>query len=459
MTFDPQAQSHFDAGVRHWQAGAADAAIASFRAALRLDPRLAPAQVNLGMLLEDRGEIDAALDAYRNAIALDPGVFQAHLNLGALLAARKRFDEAEAAYLAALACDPAAPAGWSNLGVLYACTGREAPAEHCYRQAIALDPGYALARFNLAYVLLRQARFDEGWAMLEARAWADAMAPRMPCPRWDGEPLDARAILIVHEGGHGDMLQFCRYASVLKSHGARRVGLVCHPALAELLRSLDGVDEILPLDQPMPASGWDLWVSLLSLPHRCGTRLDSIPASVPYLRAEPARVARWREHLSPDGRLRVGLVWRGNPAFENDADRSLPTLDMLAPLAAIAGVRWFSLQVGAGSDEARHPPAGLAIEPLGDALTDFADTAAAIAQLDLVITVDTAAAHLAGALGRPCWVLLPAFKPDWRWLADRSDSPWYPGVMRLFRQARMGDWTPTIAAVAQALGQHTAPRR
>lgn len=449
MSTTLSAEHAFADGVRLWQDGAADAAIERFRAALALDPRLAPAHVNLGMLLEAAGAGDEALAHYRHAIAIAPQTFQAHLNLGALLAARKSFREAEAAYLNALGLDATACAAWTNLGVLYACTGREDLAEQCHRQAIALAPDYALARFNLAYVLLRQGRFAEGWAMLEARPWVETMAPSFGFARWAGEALAGRDVLIVHEGGHGDLLQFCRYAPVLKARGVRRVGLVCPAALRCLLGSLDGVDAWYTLDAP-PAQGWDCWLALLSLPHACATGVADMPARLPYLRADPARIAAWRPRLEGAG-LRVGLAWRGNPAFENDADRSLPSLATLAPLAHLRGVRWFSLQVGAGQDEAAHAPAGFAIAPLSDGFTDFQDSAAVIAQLDLVISVDTAVAHLAGALGRECWVLLPAYKPDWRWLTGRDDSPWYPQVMRLFRQPRMGDWTATVETLARAL--------
>lgn len=456
MSEQPDAKSRFEAGVRHWQAGAMPEAIASFEDALRLDPQLAPAHVNLGLICERRGDLEPALAHYRAAVAIDPALFQAQLNLGVVLAARKCFREAELAYLAALASNPVAPAAWSNLGVLYASTWREDQAEQCHRQALEIDPGYAKARFNLAYLLLRQGRYEEGWAAMEARDWAEALAPRLACPRWHGEAPAGRALLIVHEGGHGDLIQFCRYAAVLKARGAQRIGIVCPPALKRLLAHAADIDAVYALDAPLPAAGWDAWVPFLSLPHLCGTRLDHLPAALPYLQPDPADVTRWGARLAPDGRLRVGLVWKGSTGFENDADRSLPSLATLAPLAAVAPVRWYSLQVGAGQDEIRSSPAGMTIAPLSDDFTDFADTAAALMHLDLVIAVDTAVAHLAGALARPCWVLLPAYKPDWRWLAGRDDSPWYPGVMRLFWQTQMGDWAPTIAALVQALKERVA---
>jgi Tfp pilus assembly protein PilF len=430
----------------------------SLREALRLAPDFAEAHANLGMLLDARGAADEAEACHRRAIALNPTYAQTHLNLGANLAERKRFGEAEAAYREALTRNPQSPAAWSNLGVLYACMKREDEAEQCYRRAMALDPQYAKARFNLSYLLLRQARFEEGWSCLDARDWYAVLEARIPCPRWRGEPLAGKSLLIAFEAGHGDMIQFCRYAAVAKAAGASHVTLVCHPALKALFASLAGVDEVVAFDEPMPDTRHDYWTPPLSLPGRFDTRLETIPASLPYLSAEPHRVARWGASLPQDG-LRVGLVWKGNRNFENDADRSLPALSTLAPLASIPGIRFISLQKGAGEDEAADPPPGMRLAALGPQFADFADTAAVVAGLDLVISVDTGVAHLTGALGKPCWVLLPDYKTDWRWLKDRRDSPWYPGAMRLFRQPAMGDWDAVISAVRTELAAWARDRR
>lgn len=430
---------------------------ACLRQALRIAPEFAEGHANLGYLHERRGSFASAEFHYRRSIALNPAISDTHLNLGALLARAKRFAEAEAAYVQAIALRPASPAAWSNLGALYACMQREEEAEQCYRAAMILDQGYAAARFNLSYLLLRQGRFEEGWRCLEARNWYAALAARIACPRWQGEALAGKSILIGCEAGHGDMIQFCRYTALLKAQGAARISLMCHPALKVLFAQLEGVDELISVDQPIPSSGWDLWTPLLSIPCHCKTRADSIPAELPYLRVPPSRRAKWKP-LIPADRLRVGLAWKGNPLFENDADRSLPSLQTLAPLAAVAGVRFVSLQKGAGEDEATRPPAGLSLLALGPQMQDFADTAAVVENLDLVICVDTALAHLAGALGKPCWVLLPAYKTDWRWLKDRADSPWYPAVMRLFRQSAMGDWSGVMAELVHALRRLAADR-
>jgi Flp pilus assembly protein TadD len=444
-----EAEVLFYQGTRLMEAGDAANAEACFGLAVKLAPDFAEAYANLGLLLEKRGDAEMAEMCYRLSIEIAPAYSETQLNLGALLANMKRFAEAETAYRQAIALGPDSPVPLSNLGVLYACMKREAEAEQCYRTALALDEAYAMAKYNLSYLLLRQGRFEEGWACLDARDWYTPWAAHLNCPRWQGEALTGKSVLIGYEPGHGDMIQYCRYATVLKAQGAGAITLVCHPGLKVLFASLAGVDTILSFDDPLP-DGFDFWTPPLSIPHYCKTRPDSIPATIPYLRAESNRVEKMAA-LLPRGGLRVGLVWKGNPNFENDADRSLPSLAVLAPLGAIGGVSFISLQKGAGEDEAMHPPAGLDLMPLGAQLTDFADTAAVIASLDLVICVDTAVAHLAGALAKPCWVMLPDYRTDWRWMTERTDSPWYPGVMRLFRQTTMGDWSPVVAEVADSL--------
>lgn len=446
------AETLFYEGNRLLASGDDSGAETSYREALKGAPDFAEVHANLGFLLERRGKPNEAEACYRRAVALNPSQAQIHLNLGALLAKQKRFAAAETAYDLALLIDPRSAPAWSNLGVLCACMKREAEAERCYRTALESDPDYAAARFNLSYLLLRQGRFEEGWASLEARDWFVPLAAHMDCPRWQGEPLTGKSLLIGYEAGHGDMVQFCRYANLLKVQGAAHIALTCHPALKPLLATLDGADEVISYGEPIPADRWDFWSPLLSLPGLCKTRLGSIPATLPYLHAAPERLAKWAPSLPPEG-VRVGLVWKGNPQHENDADRSLPGLETLAPLWTVSGVRFISLQKGAGEDEARQPPGGLPLVDLGSRMEDFADAAAIVAGLDLVICVDTAVAHLAGALGKPCWVLLPDYKTDWRWLTGRSDSPWYPETLRLFRQTAMGDWTPVVAEVAAALGR------
>jgi Flp pilus assembly protein TadD len=441
------AETLFHAARAHLDAGDYAAAQDALRAALALDPDAAAVHANLAFALAAAGDVDGAETHYRRAIALAPHTLQTYLNLGAMLTARHRANAALAVYAEALAFAPAAPALLSNRGMALAVSGREDDAEACYRRALEIDPGYRKAAFNLAYVLLRQGRWAEGWMRLDARDWLAPMQDYLRLPRWDGGPLVGRRILVGVEAGHGDMIQFCRYCAQLKDAGAARVGVLCHPGLVALFGSLRGADEIIPLDRPLDRAAWDVWVAPLSLPLHVGTTVDTVPAALPYLTPEAARVVRVAPLLAgAPGEMKIGLVWKGNPRFENDAARSLPSLATLAPLLQVPGIRWFSLQKGAGEDEAKE-----GVVDLAPAIDDFADTAALIAGLDLVITVDTACAHLAGALGTPCWVLLPAWQPDWRWLAGRADTPWYPHVMRLFRQRRDGAWDEVVKEVAAAL--------
>lgn len=427
-----------------------------FREALRLDPDFAEALTNLALLLDQSGQDAEAEAHYRRSIELRPDYGQTYLNLGVLLARQKRFAQAEAAYRAAIERMQASPIPWTDLGVLQASLKQEAEAESSYRRALALDANYRPAQFNYAYLFLRRGDLVEGWRHFEARNWYAALEKFLPAPRWQGEALAGKALLIGIEAGHGDMIQFCRYAAVLKRQGAARIDIICHPALKTLFARLTDVDAVISLDDPLPETHWDYWSPPMSLPFHCQTRLDSIPADLPYLSAEPGRIARWagvldRQHHPAS--LHVGLVWKGNPRFENDADRSLPHLSVLADLGKIGGIRFISLQKGAGEDEAANPPASLPLLNLGPQVTDFADMAAIIANLDLVIAVDTAVAHLTGALGKPCWLLLPDYQTDWRWLTGRADSPWYPQVMRLFRQPQPGNWQAVVDQLGSALRQ------
>lgn len=432
------------------EANNAEGAEECFRHALSLDPDFAEAMTNLGFLREQAGAVTDAENYYRQALALRPENVQIYLNLSVLLMNRKRFDESEAVLKQAMGHAPNSPAVWSHLGVLLACTKREMEAEQCYRKALALDNNYAKARYNLSYILLRQARFEEGWRCLEAREHYINLASYFTCPRWSGESLIGKSILIGIEAGHGDMIQFCRYAPMLKSMGAAQITVVCQPDLTTLFTTLPDVDQVFSCTEDVPHSSWDFWTPPMSLPYYCHTDLDNIPATIPYLSADPAKIIQWSSLLPASG-LRVGLAWKGNPRFENDSDRSLPSLNLLAPLGTVTGIHFISLQKGAGQEEALCPPSGLSLLDLGSALQDFSDTAAVIASLDLVISVDTAVAHLAGSLGKPCWVLLPDYRTDWRWMTARTDSPWYPGSMRLFRQPSRGNWQPVIAAVVEAL--------
>ncbi len=418
--------------------------------AIALNPQFPQAHAQLAYVLDRRGAVTAAETHYRQALAMAPALASVHINLGALLLQQKRLPEAEAAYAAALSLEPGSSALWSNLGSLYLACKNDADAEACLRQAMALDPGNRKARFNLAYLQLRRGVWAEGWALFEARDWYASMEQHFRFPRWQGEALQDKSLVLSFEAGHGDVIHFCRYASLLKARGVRQLTLVCHPALTRLMRSHADIDEVISFTDAVPTTGHDYWMPLLSAPHHFYQPEAPIYAPPPYLQADAALCAHWAAQLPTQG-LRVGLAWRGNPAFENDRDRSLPGLETLLPLWQIPGLALISLQKGAGEAEAQAFSAAHALLCLGPQMQDFADAAAIVAQLDLVISVDSAMAHLAGALGKPCWVLLPDYMTDWRWAAEGTRSAWYPDSLRLFRQDADGCWPPVVQRLAQAL--------
>jgi Flp pilus assembly protein TadD len=439
-----------------------DEAEAAFRQALSILPEDATLHANLGLLLENTGRLDEAERCLRHALQRAPESAEIHSNLAGLLARIDQVVEAEALYRRAIALKPEFAVAHSNLGVLYAVLERNTEAEGAFRNALQLEPDNLQGRMNLAQLLLALGRWPEAWPLYESRSQVYAgagtgpAAVPPPCPCWQGEALAGKSIVVLPEQGFGDEIQFARYLPWLKAQGPARLTLVCRPRQKALLQTLAGPDAVLALDEVGPAlAGHDYWTFLLSLPLHAGSTLEHLPPGPPYLFPDPVRIERLVPQLTGEG-LRVGLVWRGNPGHTNDAERSLPGLQTLAPLWAVPGVRFFSLQKGA--QESVTPPPGQPLFDLAPLLGDMADSAAALSQLDLLIAVDTSMVHLAGALGIPCWVLLPRYKTDWRWLQGRDDSPWYPAT-RLFRQQRRGDWSAPVAVLADALREFAAARR
>ena len=325
----------------------------------------------------------------------------------------------------------------------------------CFRGSIALWPEHARAHVNLGMALLRDGQFAAGIVEFEWRwrGYKDWRLPDISAPFWDGRPLGEGTLLLWAEQGLGDVIQFARYAPLLRELAGRTV-LTCPPALIRVMAGAKGIDQVVPFGEPLPPC--DAYVPLLTVMQRLGTTLDTIPAEVPYVTVDPQRAAALAPLLSVGG-LKVGLVWDGNPRQSAARNRSVP-LAALRPLLAVAGAKFFSLQVGPRAKDIAE--AGLADQIIDlSHYFDFADSAAALSRLDLLITVDTSIAHLAGALARPTWLLLP-FSPDWRWLLKRTGSPWYP-TMRLFRQGQLGEWTLVIQEVATALADLIArsPRK
>jgi len=369
------------------------------------------------------------------------------LSRGDALVGQERLDEAGDCYRAALRLNPANAASVAKLGRVLHQQKRLEEASACYYRALEMEPGNPWFHSYLGALLLLKGEFEQGWSELEWLWQApelQADSPDPGKPRWDGSPLDGRTCLLQAPFGFGDNLQWCRYASHLVA-GPGRVVLQCQPELLRLLRTLPRVNQVLALGEPLPP--FDVHAPLLSLPHLL--KLPYPPADVPYLQADEADIARWAQALPPRRGPRVGLVWNADPT-DPGRWRSVKLAD-LAPLAQVVGVDFFSVQKGAGAEQLGTIAEGMHVADLGAQLTDFADTAALLTQLDLVVSVDTAVAHLAGALGLPVWILLPSL-PDARWLLDREDSPWYPSA-RLFRQERPGDWMPVITRVVSELAK------
>jgi tetratricopeptide (TPR) repeat protein len=432
----------------------------SFVRALGLDPASVDAEANLSVAQRRLGRVEAALISADRALAMRPDHPAALNTRGLALAALGRFEAALESYDQALALRPAYLEALNNSGVALDALDRTDEAIARFDAALALDPGFAEAAFNSALALLRAGRFADGWRRHEAR-WRRKGEPGPTYPDatlWlggaDGQALEGRTILLHAEQGLGDTLQFCRYAPAVKALGARVV-LEVQPSLKTLLAGLEGVDQMIGVGDPVPP--FDRHTPLLSLPLALGEQGPPPPsARPPYLIADPLRAHAWRTRLPPSEGPRLGLVWAGSAAHGNDRNRSLPA-EALAPLIAAArnvGAQIISLQKEVRADDLRWLDQAPDLLRVEDQLTDFADTAALVSTCDLVISVDTSVAHLAGALGRPLWLLV-ATPCDWRWMSDREDTPWYP-CARLFRQAAPGDWPGVLDRAARALGEFRA---
>ena len=480
LSLEPQnADTCMHLGIALHDAGKLDEAIAALRRAVELNPRSADAHNNLGNLLQEKGKLIEAVDCFgkslllrpehaealnnlgnalreqgrldeaqsalRRALDLRPNVPQIHNNLANVLRSAARTGEAIQEYRRAVTLEPRYAEGWNNLGVVLREVGQIQESIDAHRKAIAIDPAYADAHFALAFSLLLSGDFHNGWREYEWRLRRKTGSQVLE-RNWDGADLDGRTILLHAEQGFGDTIQFARYVPLVMHRGGKVI-VACQRELVRLLEHLSGVERVMPIDDPLP--GFHVHCPLMSLPLVFGTDRASIPANVPYLAADPASVAAWAKRVSPGAKLNVGLAWTGRPTHPDDRNRSIPS-NALAPLAAVSNVSFHSLQPGSLTSNS-----GFDIIDHTDRLGDFADTAALIANLDLVITADTAVAHLAGAMAKPVWLMLP-FAPDWRWMLSRDDSPWYP-TMRLFRQLVPHDWRSVIANVCRALAGSPPP--
>jgi tetratricopeptide (TPR) repeat protein len=422
-----------------------DRAEAALRRALSLQSDHPVALIRLAAALVEQGRAQEALPPLEAALPALADTPDAHVTAGWIYRVLGRLDEAEAAWHRAATLDPEGEGAFVNLAVLAMDRRRFDEARALLDKVLARDPDRAPAALAEAYLLMLQGDFERGWPRLESRLALRATRFRAASGRrWEGEPLEGRTLLVEAEEGYGDSLQFLRYVPRLVAQ-AKQVALRVPRALVELCRCSFPDTIVVPHDGELPA--FDCRIEMMSLPLRFGTVLDAVPAAIPYLVPPPGSIDAWRERLGDAAGPKIGLVWAGNPNHRNDYNRSM-AVECLLPLLAVPGLRPFSLQVGPRAQDLERLPSG-AIADLAPFLDDFGETAAALSALDLVIAVDTATAHLAGALGRPVWLLLP-YAPDWRWMLDREDSPWYPSF-RLFRQSSPRDWDEVVARVAAAL--------
>ena len=461
-----EAEAHYRAALRLGESPAAhnnlggvldrlgrnEEAATCYKAALRINPANAVAHNNLGNAFAKLGRFTEAEACYREALRIKPDYAEAETGLGNGLVRFGRFAEAEACFRKVLQLKPDMPEVYSCLGGLLSDLGRLPEAEAHLREAVRLRPDYPEAHTNLAHALFAAGRLDEAWPEYEWRWRLPYMRRReFTQPQWNGEAAGGSAVLFYAEQGLGDTLQFCRFVPQAAASGVRIILEVQRPLL-RLLATLEGVERIVAAGDALPH--FDSRCPLMSLPGVLGTTLPSLATRMPYLNADAALAARWRDRLAGLEGLRVGLVWAGNPRpFQPEANvvdrRRSITLDHFAELGAVPGCCFVSLQKGEAATQTSSPPMGLVIHDWTDELDDFMDTAALIENLDLVISVDTSVVHLAGALGKPVW-LLNRFDSCWRWMRDRDDSPWYPSLRQL-RQPSPGDWASVVKQVKRDL--------
>ena len=489
--------AHRSLGVAAWMVGRTGEAIDRFRRAVDLDPSDAEAATYLADALQKEGrqgeaaaeweramqlhpevaEQEARLASARQAVELHPEEAEAHNALGVALYDREDLDEAAAAFEAALRLDRCLASAWTNLGTVRRRRGEDLKAARCYRNALDIEPTQLSAHVELGQIWLfrgrrkaaeelflraaelypdnPQAHFYIGSCLLAEGRYAEAW-PHWQVPGvfpsgdrgWQGESNPDGALAVYSAGGYGDQIHFARYLPMVKDRWQGRVTFYCYPELFSVFAASGLPAEIIPWPRARPyvQAGFDAYTYLMGLPCLFGTVVETIPADIPYLRAPETGPAAWRADMAECRELKVGLVWAGSAKTAHDRYRSC-RLAHLAPLAGIPGVRFYSLQAGPGAEQLREPPPGLEILDLNE--PDFAETAAILECLDLLVSVDTSPAHLAGALARPCWVL-EQYSPEWRWFLDREDSPWYP-TARVFRQPRLGAWEPVWTKVAEEL--------
>ena len=443
------AHAHQKAAQQLLSLGMAAESIPHYIAAIEGYPNVAELHCNLANACRQVGKIDESLKSVRRAIELKPTLAEAHVVMGAVWRERRRPSDAMESFKRALELKPTLADPHINIGRLLEEAGQIDAASKLFEKAVELEPGSPVYHENLGMSLLLRGEFVRGWQEYDWRRLMPGNPSNrpFPWPTWDGSPLQGRGIVLFAEQGFGDTIQFLRYAKLVADFGGE-VTVECQQQLVSLARSVPGVAHVIARGEPWPQCHVQL--PLMSAPLVFRHDQLSIPATVPYIFADPVKVAEWKQKLDQAvgsaGLKKIGLAWAGSATHKNDKNRSIP-VRKLSPLAEVKNARFISLQKGATTSA----PEALNVADLTSELNDFGDTAALIANLDLVITADTAVAHLAGAMGKPVWIMMP-FVPDWRWMLNRNDSPWYP-TAKLFRQETPGDWTGVMKRVVAALAE------
>jgi len=431
--------------------GRTEDALFCYQKVIAIKPNDSGAYRNLGHILKEQNRLDEAMAHYLKAIALNPASPGLYVDLGGIYYQQEEFQKALSCCRMALSLDPVHVDAYYNLGITLEVLGRFEEAIAAYSQALSINPDHGDATWNRALSFLLLGNFENGWKGYENRIhisdWKDCYPYKHGLPKWNGTSFTGKKLYVHDEQGIGDTFQFIRYLPMVKDRGGTVI-FETSKQLFGLLMDFDGIDRLVErLPNGEPEVRCDCYIPLLSLPRIFGTAESTIPCKVPYLFADDQKVRYWQDKVPGPG-FKVGIVWRGNPKHKKDKSRSC-ALKYFSKLCTIPNIRIFGIQKGEAAKELNQVPGNTLEINLGPELDDFTDTAGLIANLDLVISVDTSVAHLVGAMGKPVWVLLP-FVPDWRWMLSRSDSPWYP-TMRLFRQNRRNDWGGVIEQVVHEL--------
>jgi len=432
-------QFHYNLGIIFIAIKNQERAIRAFKNAVELNPFYPEAYYNLGLALKEQNRFEEAVSNFKQAVNLNPDDADGYYNLGNSYEALKQYEAAVSSYQTAIKMRPDFAAAYNNLALILKTMGRIDEAIRHFREAIRLQPDNAEGHWNLSLTLLLSGRFLEGWKGYEWRfrkKKRDTVYPyQFKIPPWDGSPFIGKRLFVHSEQGLGDTLQFIRYLPLVKNLGGTVI-FETYPPLIAILKNFPGIDELLVMSSDRShVENCDCYIPIMSLPMLFKTEVETIPLDVPYIFSDPLQTTKWREKICENG-YKIGITWAGKPGQGND-NKSCG-LSHFLNLAGIPEIKLYGLQKGDGTHRTQPSNDPKDIIYFDRELKDFSETAAAIENLDLIISVDTAVAHLAGAMGKPVWTLLP-FAPDWRWLLGRRDSPWYP-TMRLYRQPGPGDW-------------------